>query len=125
MTALHWNEETYQRFGKIVFSLMSGNNKTAEQGYVDYFAMKRLFNKKEFEDVINRLNVFRENKNLVTIPEMVEHVKNQLVKNKTVVEIERHPPDIPERVQEIFKKIDSGFYNRKKKKEIVEQMSLF
>lgn len=125
MTTLHWNEETYQRFGKIVFGLMSGNNKTAEQAYIDYFSMKRMFDKIEFEDVIDRLNEFRKNKNMVTIPEMVEYVKNQLVKNKTVVEIEKHPPDIPERVQAIFDKIDSGFYDWMKKTETVEQMSLF
>ncbi len=95
--------------------LMSGDNKKAKTGYCEFYALKRLFMSEEFDWMINNLDDFRREKNMVTVSDMVTAVGKKIVEAGNVKSIDSQPEDLP-------------VWNPEPvviKKEKVEQMSLF
>jgi uncharacterized glyoxalase superfamily protein PhnB len=113
--ALHWDGSTYHKMGVIVYLLMSGNARKAQEGYREFYALKRMFMTEEFDRMISSLDDFRREKNMVTLSAMVEAVGNKIVESGEVKSIDHQPEDLPEWKPEPVVI----------KKEKVEQMDLF
>ena len=118
--ALHWDGDTYHKMGVIVYLLMSGNSKKAAEGYREFYELKRLFMAEEFDRLINSLDDFRREKNMVTLSAMVEAVGNKIVESGEIKSIDSQPEDLP-----VWKPEPVAYAQVAIKKEKVEQMSLF
>lgn len=118
--ALHWDGGTYHKIGVIVYLLMSGNAKKAQEGYWEFHALKRMFMAEEFDRMINSLDDFRREKNMITLSAVVEAVGKKIVESGEVKSIDQQPEDLPAWNPEPVVYATAAI-----KKEKVEQMSLF
>jgi hypothetical protein len=57
--ALHWNETTYQMFGKIIYQLYSGDPKVRYTGLKEFYYLKRQFMLDEWDELICHLEKHR------------------------------------------------------------------
>jgi hypothetical protein len=96
--ALHWNEETRQQIGQIVFMLVAGDAKKAQQAYIKFYELKRQFFAYEFDQYIDDLDEFRIKRKFKTLTAMIKDAGEQMVTSGRVVDVEPQPPDLPEYV---------------------------
>lgn len=89
--ALHWNDDTQQQLGRIVFLVMSGGTFSAKQGYIKFYQLKRHFMTPEFDELIERLDQHRREKGFVPLTEMIGRIGEQMKTWGDVVDIDAQP----------------------------------
>ena len=57
--AWHWNHETYQKLGEVIFLLSTGLAANRTQAYNLFIELKRWFVEDEFDEYINKLDTHR------------------------------------------------------------------
>lgn len=125
--ALHWNHDTYQRFGRIVQFLASSNPDHRRKGYIDYHEMHRYFMKDEWDNLIRELDLFRIAHRHLKISDLLLAISKDLVENGFPAQAAEVSAEIP--LYEVaIKELDKTIIKTKQyhftKKE-VEQLSLF
>lgn len=127
--ALHWNDETRQQIGQIVFMLAAGDAKMAQQAYIKFYELKRHFFAHEFDQYIEKLDEFRTKRKFKTLTAMIRDAGEQLITSGRVVDVEPQSSDIPEYaptpappvvIHREFTETPQAVHS-----ESVEQMSLF
>ena len=94
--ALHWNEETHQKLGCIIYDLMQGNPEKVKDAYCRYYELKRHFIEYEFEDKIEALELFRKERGFSSVRGALELVRGQLIATSDLKFNIDQEPDIPE-----------------------------
>lgn len=89
--ALHWNDETRQQLGQIVFLLVAGNGKKAKQGYIEFYQLKRQFMAEEFDGFVSQLDAHRKSKCFPLLRSMVDAVAGQIVAAGDTVDFYAQP----------------------------------
>jgi hypothetical protein len=99
--ALHWNDETRQQIGQVVFMLVAGSKDKSKQGYIKFYQLKRKFMADEFDGFILRLDAHRKEKGFTTLSDMVAAVGRKLIASGDTVDFDEQPtgPVEPEAVR--------------------------
>jgi hypothetical protein len=77
--AWHWNNDTYQKLGHIVFLLNSNDSRERQNGYNEFFAMRRMFMSHEWDAQIKCIDDFRKEKGHKPIHEIVALARSQMI----------------------------------------------
>jgi hypothetical protein len=129
--ALHWNAETLQQFGHIVFLLSGASAEDRKKGRNEFYEFKRHFMEDEFNDKVVALELFRMEHNVKGLFELLEEIGDQLVE-KQILPAEASRIDISEFVEIAIRPLvkrqsmeesikSSNFFDPAK----AEQLSLF
>lgn len=124
--ALHWNKETYQRLGKIIFHLTKGDAGSRRRGYIEYHEFHRHFMKDEWESKIRDLEIFRAANGNKSIADILSGINQEFIGLKTPQDTNADSPDIPE-YSEPAASINMSYLKSQGigVNETIEQMSLF
>jgi hypothetical protein len=77
--ALHWDNETYQQFGTIVYQLSSHDAELRRRGYRAFYEFRRHFIEVEFLEMINRLEAFRRDKHITPLDTLLKDIRGQIL----------------------------------------------
>ena len=80
--ALHWNDDTYQQFGEIVFLLSSGKSENRQKGYQGYYELRRRFMANEFDSKMEELDKFRAQRNARPIQDILWEIGSEITIEK-------------------------------------------
>lgn len=125
--ALHWNHETYQRFGRIVQFLASSNPVHRRKGYVDYHEMHRHFMAAEWDNLIRELDLFRIAHHHLKISDLLLAISKDLVEKGFPAQAAEVSAEIPP-YEVALKELDKTIIKTKQYSFTVkdsEQLSLF
>lgn len=100
--AWHWNKETYQKLGHIVFLLNSGDQRERYSGYCEFFSMRRMFMSQEWDAQIKRIDDFREEKGHKAISEIVNDARGQMIDHGTTSGAIPGDPAMPGEVEAVI-----------------------
>jgi hypothetical protein len=123
--AWHWNHETYQKLGHIVYLLTSGDQRERQTGYCEYFAMRRQFMSKEWDDQIKRIDEFREEKGHCPLSDLAHRAGQCLVKRDPTPPAEAANRVMPEYSQTEHSTIENPASVTTAQPIECEQLSLF
>jgi hypothetical protein len=76
-TAWHWNPETYQKLGNIVYLLSTGKAEARTTAYNEYINLKRWFIVEEFEAYIDKLEIEQKKRDAKPLREIMEEIYNE------------------------------------------------
>jgi hypothetical protein len=93
-SAFHWDDETYQKLGNIVFLIMSGNKDKALRGYIEFYQLKRNFLEYEFDGFIKALDLYREKKGFESITSIINSLGEQMKSVKGIYNVKQQSDDI-------------------------------
>jgi hypothetical protein len=93
--AWHWNTETYQMFGAIIFNLSSGDTDLRKKGHMDFYEFKRHFTDVEFYQYFVRLEEFRTEKRFKTITTMLHEQSEDWIESGKLRERDDYPATLP------------------------------
>jgi len=116
-----WNDRTYQEFGEIIYKLTRGDRYSRHSGYTRFYEFRNKFVSEVFDNYMDSLEVFRKEKNIKSILEILDEIKTDMVKNGIVSKTEPVDSAIPAlNIQTVNKAIIAA-----PQKNEAEQLSLF
>jgi hypothetical protein len=118
--AWHWNKETYQKLGHVVFLITDSRPEKQREGYQCFFALRRFFLPDEWQSQIDRVDEFRKERLRPSLSEIIARVQQELIKNGTEKIAYQSGRDMPETY--IF---DQAGVSKSKNEIDGEQLSLF
>jgi len=110
--ALHWNNETYQKLGSIIYELMRGKPEKVKEAYRNYYKLKRHFIEHEFETKIDELEKFRKDRGFSSLRETFNLVRGWLVGTGDLQFSINDKPDIPDFEKQKNRKVKNHMKSR-------------
>jgi hypothetical protein len=93
--ARHWDDDTRQQLGQVVFMVCAGSQEKARQGYIKFYQLKRLFNAVEFDQFVEELDEWRKKKGFKSLSLIIKEIGDQMTKHGQVIDIDEHPTEVP------------------------------
>jgi len=143
--AWHWNPETYKKLGNVLFLVSKGTPEARTEAYHEYIEIKRWFIVEEFEEFIEKFDIFRMSKNRKPLRAIITEIYREMLpcteyKAKQGVMYSDIMPDLdllvsredqkpsgvlPKVEQEETVKLDTELVLKGNRTVKIEQMSLF
>jgi hypothetical protein len=81
--AWNWMQDgVAQKFGSIIFDLLSGDHSTRRQGYFDYYEMKRHFMEYDWKYMMANLDSMRQGLRKERMEELLDRIKKEIIAGK-------------------------------------------
>lgn len=93
--ALHWTQDTYQKFGSIIYDLTSNNPQKRLTGYQEFLNLKRHFFEQEWNSKITTLNTHRITNNHKPFETFIEDIRAELVETGSIKTAEQDVHPLP------------------------------
>lgn len=77
--AWHWNPETYKKLGNVLFLVSKGTPEARTEAYHEYIEIKRWFMVEEFEEFIEKLDIFRVSKNCKPLRDIITEIYREML----------------------------------------------
>lgn len=77
--AWHWNHETYKKLGNVLFLISKGTPEARTEAYHEYIEIKRWFMVEEFEEFIEKLDIFRVSKNCKPLRDIITEIYREML----------------------------------------------
>jgi len=90
----HWDDDTRQQLGQVVFMVCAGSQDKARQGYIRFYQLKRLFNAAEFDQFVEELDEWRKREGHEPLLLIIKEIGDQMAKHGQVIDIDKQPTEV-------------------------------